>query len=123
MVTLAYYRLLRNNVFISSKCDSFDEFARTQNLTFSDYQQIDIIRPKTIGPFKVNQLIIVELITGFMISMITMSVFPGLVAQVRSTSDNSTWAEYFPAIVTFLLFNIFDYIGRSLTNFVTLWVS
>ena len=124
LVTLAYYRLLRNNVFISSKCDSFDEYAnRRQSAVFADYRQVDIVRPRTVGTMEVCKLIAVELVAGFTIPLITLSVFPGLVAQIRSTSTNEQWIKYFPSIITFLLFNVFDYIGRLLTNFVTVWVS
>ena len=124
LVTVAYYRLLRNNVFISSKCDSFDEYAnRRQSAVYADYRQIDIVRPRTVGTIEVCKLIGIELVTGFVLPLITLSVFPGLVAQIRSTSTNEQLIKYFPSIITFLLFNVFDYFGRFLTNFVAIWVS
>merc|ERR1719447_1891855 len=65
-----------------------------------------------------------EELAAFNTSFMTMSVFPGLIAQVRSSQEDTIWGDrYFVPTVTFLVFNICDYLGRLLTNFVTIWGS
>lgn len=47
---------------------------------------------------------------------ITIGLFPSVTAEVKSsTAGNSDWAKYFSPVSCFLIFNIFDWLGRSLT--------
>ncbi|KAM8938784.1 equilibrative nucleoside transporter 2 isoform 2-T2 [Pelodytes ibericus] len=57
------------------------------------------------------------LVIGF---AVTLSVFPAITANVRSKTENESWAKFFNPVCCFLLFNIMDWIGRSLTSY-TLW--
>ncbi|XP_004846518.1 equilibrative nucleoside transporter 1 [Heterocephalus glaber] len=47
---------------------------------------------------------------------ITIGLFPAVTAEVKSSFvGNRTWAKYFSPVSCFLVFNIFDWLGRSLT--------
>uniref|UniRef100_A0A8C5N0G0 Solute carrier family 29 member 1 (Augustine blood group) n=1 Tax=Leptobrachium leishanense TaxID=445787 RepID=A0A8C5N0G0_9ANUR len=52
---------------------------------------------------------------------VTIGIFPSVTADVKSTiAGDSTWSIYFIPVSCFLLFNAFDWAGRSLTA-VCLW--
>nr|XP_027223366.1 equilibrative nucleoside transporter 1-like [Penaeus vannamei] len=45
---------------------------------------------------------------------VTLAAFPALCVTIQSTSENEKWADvYFQPVVTFLLFNVGDYLGRQ----------
>ncbi|XP_048216596.1 equilibrative nucleoside transporter 2 [Perognathus longimembris pacificus] len=48
---------------------------------------------------------------------VTLSVFPAITAMVTSTTGPGKWSEFFTPICCFLLFNIMDWLGRSLTSY------
>lgn len=49
---------------------------------------------------------------------VTLGAFPALCVKIISTSEDETWSgTYFQPVVTFLLFNIGDYIGRQVAGF------
>ncbi|KAK4289064.1 hypothetical protein Pmani_037946 [Petrolisthes manimaculis] len=51
--------------------------------------------------------------------LIVLSVFPGVVVYVTSTMPESTWTQiYFQPTITFLLFNVMDFMGREMLRFV-----
>lgn len=55
--------------------------------------------------------------------MVTLAVFPAVCVKIVSNSDNDMWSgTYFQPVLTFLLFNVGDYVGRQLAGSV-LWVS
>ncbi|XP_045113466.1 equilibrative nucleoside transporter 1-like isoform X2 [Portunus trituberculatus] len=50
---------------------------------------------------------------------VTLGAFPALCVKIISTSEDEIWSKvYFQPVVTFLLFNIGDYIGRQVAGFV-----
>ncbi|XP_073514517.1 equilibrative nucleoside transporter 2 isoform X1 [Phyllobates terribilis] len=51
---------------------------------------------------------------------VTLSVFPAITAKVISHSENEGWKKFFTPVSCFLIFNIMDWIGRSITT-KTLW--
>uniref|UniRef100_A0A4W5R345 Solute carrier family 29 member 1a n=1 Tax=Hucho hucho TaxID=62062 RepID=A0A4W5R345_9TELE len=54
---------------------------------------------------------------------ITIGTFPAVTVDVRSTiADGGAWDTYFIPVSCFLLFNVMDWAGRSLTA-VCMWVS
>nr|XP_029499741.1 equilibrative nucleoside transporter 1-like [Oncorhynchus nerka] len=54
---------------------------------------------------------------------ITIGTFPAVTVDVKSTiADGGTWELYFIPVCCFLLFNLSDWVGRSLTA-VCMWVS
>ncbi|CDQ74814.1 unnamed protein product [Oncorhynchus mykiss] len=54
---------------------------------------------------------------------ITIGIFPAVTVDVRSTmADGGAWDTYFIPVSCFLLFNVMDWAGRSLTA-VCMWVS
>ena len=55
--------------------------------------------------------------TSFNSPFLTMSLFPGLLAHTRSSVEDGLWSErFFVPVVTFLVFNCADYIGRAFTS-------
>ncbi|XP_078391862.1 equilibrative nucleoside transporter 1-like [Cetorhinus maximus] len=54
---------------------------------------------------------------------VTIGVFPAVTVDAKSTiSADGKWGIYFIPICCFLLFNVFDWLGRSLTA-ICMWVS
>ncbi|XP_073461338.1 equilibrative nucleoside transporter 2 isoform X1 [Aquarana catesbeiana] len=52
---------------------------------------------------------------------VTLSVFPAITAKVGThIQDNASWNKFFNPVCCFLIFNVMDWIGRSLTS-KTLW--
>ncbi|KAK8376004.1 hypothetical protein O3P69_008612 [Scylla paramamosain] len=49
---------------------------------------------------------------------VTLGAFPALCVKIISTAEDETWSQvYFQPVVTFLLFNVGDYIGRQVAGF------
>ncbi|KAM6158120.1 equilibrative nucleoside transporter 2 [Rhynchocyon petersi] len=48
---------------------------------------------------------------------VTLSVFPAITAMVTSSTSSRKWSQFFNPICCFLLFNIMDWLGRSLTSY------
>jgi len=111
-VTFAYYILLKNEYFNTFQLNPYanDATSGVQNDEFEESQNK--------GWCWFIQNLWSELFAVFLTPFITLALFPGLVAQIRSSSNNEVWAEqYFISVITFLVFNIFDYVGRLITNF------
>lgn len=51
---------------------------------------------------------------------VTLSVFPAITAKVSSDTESEGWRKFFNPVCCFLVFNIMDWIGRSITT-KTLW--
>uniref|UniRef100_A0AAY5KB19 Solute carrier family 29 member 2 n=1 Tax=Esox lucius TaxID=8010 RepID=A0AAY5KB19_ESOLU len=49
---------------------------------------------------------------------VTLSVFPAITVQVRSVYGNAEWGRYFLCVCCFIVFNVMDLIGRSVTSVV-----
>ena len=53
---------------------------------------------------------------------ITLTVFPAVQVYVTSSLQASTWTQvYFQPTITFLLFNLFDMVGREVVRWIQ-WV-
>ncbi|KAF2361926.1 Equilibrative nucleoside transporter [Trinorchestia longiramus] len=49
---------------------------------------------------------------------VTLAVFPAVCVKITSTSDNASWSDtYFQPVMTFLLFNVGDLLGRQAGGF------
>lgn len=48
---------------------------------------------------------------------VTLSVFPAITAMVTSSTGPGKWSQFFNPICCFLLFNVMDWLGRSLTSY------
>ncbi|KAK5936103.1 hypothetical protein CgunFtcFv8_027609, partial [Champsocephalus gunnari] len=53
---------------------------------------------------------------------VTIGTFPAITADTKSTLARGSWERYFIPVSCFLLFNLSDWAGRSLTAF-CMWVS
>ncbi|XP_057556637.1 equilibrative nucleoside transporter 1 isoform X3 [Hippopotamus amphibius kiboko] len=66
--------------------------------------------------------ILVPALSVCFVFTITIGMFPAVAAEVKSSiAGTSAWRDYFIPVSCFLTFNIFDWLGRSLTAF-TMWV-
>ncbi|XP_066215404.1 equilibrative nucleoside transporter 1 [Saccopteryx leptura] len=65
--------------------------------------------------------ILVPALSVCFIFTVTIGVFPAVTSEVRSSiAGKSAWEHYFVPVSCFLTFNVFDWLGRSLTA-VTMW--
>ncbi|XP_005666121.2 equilibrative nucleoside transporter 1 isoform X2 [Sus scrofa] len=66
--------------------------------------------------------ILVPALSVCFVFTVTIGVFPAVAAEVKSSIADTTspWNNYFIPVSCFLTFNIFDWLGRSLTA-VTMW--
>ena len=54
--------------------------------------------------------------------VIVLCIYPAVEVYVTSVHSPSTWADvYFQPVITFLLFNIFDMLGRETPKYIQ-WV-
>lgn len=71
--------------------------------------------------FSIFKKIWVMALSVCFIFTVTIGVYPAVTAEVKSTiAGSSKWEMYFIPVSCFLMFNIFDWLGRSLTA-VCLW--
>lgn len=71
--------------------------------------------------YQLLRLLTPELICVSNTMFLTMTMFPGLIAQVRSSTSNEQWRmKYFVPIATFFTFNVCDYLGRLSTKYMTI---
>ncbi|KAL0993935.1 hypothetical protein UPYG_G00115750 [Umbra pygmaea] len=49
---------------------------------------------------------------------VTLSVFPAVTVRVKSVYNNKEWDRYFLCVCCFIVFNLMDLIGRSVTSLV-----
>uniref|UniRef100_UPI00398E3B5E equilibrative nucleoside transporter 2-like n=1 Tax=Pristiophorus japonicus TaxID=55135 RepID=UPI00398E3B5E len=68
-----------------------------------------------IGVIKVFTKIWKLAIAVCLIFTVTLSVFPAITSKVVSHTTEGKWKDYFTTVSCFLLFNIMDWFGRSVT--------
>ncbi|NXS72101.1 S29A1 protein, partial [Pandion haliaetus] len=74
-------------------------------------------KPSVIAIFKKLWVMAVSVCFVF---TVTISVFPSITAKVSTVlGEGNVWGLYFTPVSCFLLFNIFDWTGRSLTGLFT----
>ncbi|KAK1338359.1 hypothetical protein QTO34_001475 [Cnephaeus nilssonii] len=65
--------------------------------------------------------ILVPALSVCFIFTVTIGLFPAVTSDVKSSiAGNSAWGHYFIPVSCFLTFNVFDWLGRSLTT-ITMW--
>uniref|UniRef100_A0A673XPF7 Solute carrier family 29 member 1a n=1 Tax=Salmo trutta TaxID=8032 RepID=A0A673XPF7_SALTR len=75
----------------------------------------------TISVFAIFKRIWVMALSVCFVFTITIGTFPAVTVDVRSTvADGGAWDKYFIPVSCFLLFNVMDWAGRSLTA-VCMW--
>ncbi|KAM5247813.1 equilibrative nucleoside transporter 2 [Ctenodactylus gundi] len=67
--------------------------------------------------FTVFQKIWLTALCLVLVFTVTLSVFPAITAMVTSSTGPGKWSQFFNPICCFLLFNIMDCMGRSLTSY------
>ncbi|XP_036785865.2 equilibrative nucleoside transporter 2 isoform X2 [Manis pentadactyla] len=78
-------------------------------------------QPRKPSVFIVFQKIWLTALCLVLVFTVTLSVFPAITAMVTSSASPGKWSQFFNPICCFLLFNIMDWLGRSLTSYF-LWV-
>ncbi|XP_060703723.1 equilibrative nucleoside transporter 1-like isoform X2 [Hemiscyllium ocellatum] len=77
--------------------------------------------PRNVSVFTILRKIWPMALMVCLVFTVTIGVFPAVTVDVKSNiSADGTWGTYFIPICCFLLFNVFDWIGRSLTA-VCMW--
>nr|XP_040033875.1 equilibrative nucleoside transporter 1-like [Gasterosteus aculeatus aculeatus]XP_040033876.1 equilibrative nucleoside transporter 1-like [Gasterosteus aculeatus aculeatus]XP_040033877.1 equilibrative nucleoside transporter 1-like [Gasterosteus aculeatus aculeatus]XP_040033878.1 equilibrative nucleoside transporter 1-like [Gasterosteus aculeatus aculeatus] len=77
--------------------------------------------PPTVSVINIFKQIWVMALSVCFIFTITIGTFPAITVDVRSTvADGGAWETYFIPVSCFLLFNLMDWAGRSLTA-VCMW--
>ena len=90
-VTFAYYILLKNQYFKMFQLDPYADDA-TSGVN-NDENEVEGSKNKGWCWFIQN--LWSELVAVFLTPFITLALFPGLVAQIRSSSSNEVWAEQY----------------------------
>ncbi|KAK2497543.1 hypothetical protein MC885_007713 [Smutsia gigantea] len=74
-------------------------------------------QPRKPSVFIVFQKIWLMALCLVLVFTVTLSVFPAIAAMVTSSASPGKWSQFFNPICCFLLFNIMDWLGRSLTSY------
>ncbi|XP_005384464.1 PREDICTED: equilibrative nucleoside transporter 2 [Chinchilla lanigera] len=74
-------------------------------------------KPENPSVFTVFQKIWLTALCLVLVFTVTLSVFPAITAMVTSSTGPGKWSQFFNPICCFLLFNIMDWLGRSLTSY------
>ncbi|XP_007518693.2 equilibrative nucleoside transporter 2 [Erinaceus europaeus] len=74
-------------------------------------------KPEKPSIFVVFQKIWLMALCLVLVFTVTLSVFPAITAMVTSSTSPGKWSQFFNPICCFLLFNIMDWLGRSLTSY------
>lgn len=74
-------------------------------------------KPGKPSVFIVFQKIWLMALCLVLVFTVTLSVFPAITAMVTSSTGPGKWSQFFNPICCFLLFNIMDWVGRSLTSY------
>lgn len=75
----------------------------------------------TVSVFAIFKQIWVMALSVCFVFIITIGIFPAVTVEVTSTiPDSGAWEKYFIPVSCFLLFNVMDWVGRSLTA-VCMW--
>uniref|UniRef100_A0A1A7YJK5 Solute carrier family 29 (Nucleoside transporters), member 1 n=1 Tax=Iconisemion striatum TaxID=60296 RepID=A0A1A7YJK5_9TELE len=69
----------------------------------------------SVSVFNIFKQIWVMALSVCFIFLVTIGTFPSITADVKSTVSNIGWDKYFIPVSCFLLFNMMDWAGRSLT--------
>ena len=82
------------------------------------------ISPKK-STFKIIKQIWIWILSIFICFFGTLIVFPAITVLVKSTNTGTTWSDtYYIPVGCFLLFNVGDFIGRTLAGLIKInWAS
>ncbi|XP_065793874.1 equilibrative nucleoside transporter 2 isoform X2 [Muntiacus reevesi] len=74
-------------------------------------------KPEKPSVFIVLRKIWLTALCLVLVFTVTLSVFPAITAMVTSSTSPGKWSQFFNPICCFLLFNVMDCLGRSLTSY------
>uniref|UniRef100_A0A8C8RB13 Solute carrier family 29 member 1 (Augustine blood group) n=1 Tax=Pelusios castaneus TaxID=367368 RepID=A0A8C8RB13_9SAUR len=115
------YRVHERHAELETKIDLIkkdEPNTADQRYTNDTAPQVPGQKPSVLSIFK--KIWVMALSVCFVFT-ITIGLFPAVTADVKSTIAGSTkWELYFIPVSCFLMFNVFDWLGRSLTA-VVLW--
>jgi len=86
----------------------------------TDEKDVKIVLPVKVSPLRIFGKISIYAISVWLIFAVTLSVFPAVTLLIVSTGDpEGAWAKtYFIPVACFLLFNVGDYVGRTLAELI-----
>ncbi|KAK1875855.1 Equilibrative nucleoside transporter 1 [Dissostichus eleginoides] len=83
----------------------------------SDGESADQCGPQDVSIRKIFQKIWLLALSVCFTFTVTIGTFPAITADTKSTLARGSWERYFIPVSCFLLFNLSDWAGRSLTAF------
>ncbi|KRY32056.1 nucleoside transporter family protein [Trichinella spiralis] len=118
---VAYYEVLHKKLPQRFKSVGINEQSTRQDdqcQLLQEYQEysINVLWKKMDVVKNVFYETIYYAIVLFVVNFVTLVCFPALASLTKSTSNNTTWNEYFLPVGLFLNFNVSDLIGRSITQ-------
>ncbi|XP_040826803.1 equilibrative nucleoside transporter 2 isoform X2 [Ochotona curzoniae] len=78
---------------------------------------VEAQQPEKPSVFTVFRKIWLTALCLVLVFTVTLSVFPAITAMVTSSTSPGKWSQFFNPICCFLLFNVMDWLGRSLTSY------
>ncbi|XP_029526122.1 equilibrative nucleoside transporter 2-like isoform X2 [Oncorhynchus nerka] len=91
------------------------EASRTKEALFMTKQTDSHTRSSVLAVFK--KVWVMALCVTCVLA-VTLSVFPAVTVKVKSVYGNKEWDRYFLCVCCFIVFNVMDLIGRSVTSMV-----
>ncbi|XP_014267014.1 equilibrative nucleoside transporter 1 isoform X3 [Maylandia zebra] len=83
----------------------------------------DQTKPQDVSMLKIFKKIWILALSVCFTFTVTIGTFPAVTADTKSTlSDGGSWDQYFIPVSCFLLFNLCDWGGRSLTAILMWWL-
>ncbi|KAM8880929.1 equilibrative nucleoside transporter 2 [Synchiropus picturatus] len=104
------------NVVIAGKCDEERSSDHTKQ-AFLSLEQVEKSQARS-SVLQVFKKIWVMAFCVTFVFTVTLSVFPAVTADVKTSPDSGNWKLYFTAVCCFLIFNINDWLGRTITTFI-----
>lgn len=103
------------------KLSSDDENSVNLMNTESKAEAADQSKQQNVSMMKIFKKIWLLALSVCLTFTITIGTFPAITADTKSTlADGGSWEQYFIPVSCFLLFNLCDWVGRSLTA-VIMW--
>lgn len=103
-------------VVITGKCNEERSSDHTKQ-AFLSLEQVEKRQAKS-SVLQVFKKIWVMAFCVTFVFTITLSVFPAVTADVQTSPESENWKRYFTAVCCFLIFNINDWLGRTITTFI-----
>eukprot|EP00794_Sanderia_malayensis_P017474 gene17474-19221_t len=118
------HHISRKKYTCTCKCDSKMHDHMKNFVNEDAFENIQILNPSKESSkpqyFQIFKKIFPAAFSVTMIFLVTLACFPALTSRIASAAKKkSDWTDkYFVSVTCFLLFNLGDYLGRSLAGFI-----